>query len=68
MFISDTLIEIGQNSNPKNNLSMAEASSKMEKVITQYMKQNPDIPMKCIMSRVKFACEKLNERGYPFSK
>ena len=60
MLLSDQLLEIGRKSNPRNNLSMAEASLKMLKILEKSGKSN--IEQAGIM---KYVFKTLAKEGYP---
>lgn len=62
MFLSDQLIEIGQNANPKSNISMGDQSKKMHDLLIEKLKEGED--MNKLVSITKHACKKLNEKGF----
>jgi len=61
-FISDILIDLGKKSNPKSNMSMAEAGGKMLTVI-QFEVEN-GLSLKKAFSIIEFSCKELNKAGF----
>ena len=66
MLPSDTLIEIGRKSNPKNNASMADAVHLMNSECRSMIK-NGDIPAR-IKNSFTLAVKTLNNEGFNFFK
>jgi len=66
MLLSDKLIEIGRKSNPKNNLSMANATNLMNSECKMALK-NGDIPAR-VKNSFTLAVNELKKAGYPYYK
>jgi hypothetical protein len=65
MLLSDKLLELGRNSNPKNNSSMGNQCTIMHEEIK---KKQPDLTSRQLFNIVKFACDTLNKEGYRYYK
>lgn len=66
MFLSDKLIKIGLNANPKNNLSQANQSIKILDVLI-VAKNNGKNPL-MLMNITKFVVRHLNKKGFSYYK
>jgi len=65
MLLSDKLIELGLEANPKNNQSMHEQEFKMLKQLEEALKTST---IKHLYKVVEFVCDHLNRKGYPYYK
>jgi len=63
MLLSDKLIELGLEANPKNNQSMHEQEFKMLKQLEEALKTST---IKHLYKVVEFVCDHLNRKGYPY--
>ena len=63
MFLSDQLIAIGLEANPKNNKSMHEKEGQMMPLLHDALKTST---IKHLYGIVKFVCEHLNRKGYSY--
>ena len=63
MLLSDKLIEVGLQANPKNNQSMYEHENKMMPLLHEAL---PTSTLKHLYNIVKFVCEHLNRKGYSY--
>lgn len=61
MLLSDKLIEVGLQANPKNNQSMHEHEHKMLLILQEALLTST---IKHLYNIVKFVCEHLNRKGY----
>ena len=66
MFLSDRLIKIGENANPKSNLSQAEACAAMLALLEE--EEEKGVDRRKLINITKFAIKELNKRGYTFYK
>lgn len=66
MFLSDELIAIGRESNPKNNLSQYEAAKKMLVKLQEHKEKNPELGIKWFTNTINFAFAKLQKEGFSF--
>ena len=64
--LSDVLITKGANSNPKNNLSMANANKEMLAICKERVKQGVNAVN--VMNSYHFAVDVLNANGFRFYK
>lgn len=63
MLLSDTIILIGMEANPKNNLSMGNKSLLIKEEIKKAKANHTD---KQLVNIVNFACNELNKNGFKY--
>lgn len=66
VFLSDRLIEVGMQANPKSNMDMAKYAERMLDMLKQA--QAGGKTGKQLFNIVQLACDKLNKAGYPYYK
>lgn len=65
MLLSEELIQIGKESNPKSNMSMAQSADKMLKLLQQ---KQESLNTKQLVNIVKTVCKSLNAEGWNYFK
>ncbi|MCK4554912.1 MAG: hypothetical protein KAT48_14045 [Bacteroidales bacterium] len=66
MFLSDKLIKIGADANPKSNLSQAEACAVMLALLNE--EESKGVDQKKLINITKCAIKELNKMGFLFYK